>query len=163
MCACVVLVYIVTNFSLATLSEECPYAVGYETTLTPDNLDYYTLCRWACIHINWCHEKHFMFLEELNRTICENGLNFRLLCIYFCKNISQLPGHLIRHSIQCTLLSFWISRIHSATLTTFSGIITPSYVLPSCNSCCLPFPDKNKRKNIVLNQHSVKEQRLSEG
>ena len=96
-----------------------------------------------------------MFLEELNRTICENGLNFRLLCIYFCKNISQLPSHLIKHSIQCTLLSFWISRIHSATLTTFSGILTPSYVLPSCNSCCLPFPDKNKRKNIVLNQHSV--------
>ena len=105
-------------------------------------------------------KKHFMFLEELNRTICENGLNFRLLCIYFCKNISQLPSHLIKHSIQCTLLSFWISRIHSATLTTFSGILTPSYVLPSCNSCCLPFPDKNKRKkhcfDSTLGKHTYK-------
>ena len=112
----------------------------------------------------------FRRTKSHKKWICENGLNFRLLCIYFCKNISQLPGHLIKHSIQCTLLSFWISRIHSATLTTFSGILTPSYVLPSCNSCCLPFPDKNKGKNIVLNQHSVnghtkplsEKQRLSE-
>ena len=106
-------------------------------------------------HISTGVKKHFMFLEELNRTICENGLNFRLHCIYFFKNISQLPGHLIKH-----LLSFWISRIYLTTLTTFSGILNPSYVLPSCNTCCLPFPDKNKRKkqcfDSTLSKHAYK-------
>ena len=104
-------------------------------------------------------KKHFMFLEELNRTICENGLNFRLFCMYFFKNISQLPGHAL-HKTQHTLLSFWICRIYSATLTTFPGILTPSYILPSCNSCCLPFPDKNKRKkhcfDSTLGKHTYK-------
>ena len=51
-------------------------------------------------------KKHFMFLEELNRTICENGLNFRLLCIYFFKSISQLPGHLINTAYFAFFLDF---------------------------------------------------------
>ena len=29
----------------------------------------------------------------------------------------------------------------------FFGFLGPSYILPSCNACCLPYPDKNAWKN----------------
>ena len=83
-----------------------------------------------------------MSLEELNYIICENGLNFRLPCI---SNIfKHFPGAWSLHKPQLTL-PFKITH----------GSLSPSYILPSCKACCLPFPDKNKRKNIVLTQHSV--------
>ena len=49
-------------------------------------------------------KKHFMFLEELNRRILENGINLRLSYIYLFQNISRLPDH--RHKTQRISLSF---------------------------------------------------------
>ena len=73
----------------------------------------------------WNHlrflKKHFMFLEELNRRIRENGINLTLSCIYLFQNISRLPDHC--HKTQRTSLSFRISRIYFVTQTTFSGIL----------------------------------------
>ena len=94
-----------------------------------------------------------MFLEELNRRIRENGISLRLSCIYLFQNISRLLDHC--HKTQRTSLSFRISRIYLVTQTTFQGSLSPSHILPSCNACCLPYPDKNTRKTNVLTQHSV--------
>ena len=104
-------------------------------------------------HISTGVKKHFMFLEELNRTICENGLNFRLFCIYFFKNISQLPGHFIKHSILCFLPGFpafiqWLWPL-------FQGFLLPLTFLPAATLDVYHFLDKNKGKNIVLTEHSV--------
>ena len=79
-------------------------------------------------------KKHFMFLGELNGTICENGLNFRLLCIYFFKNISQLPGHLIKHSILCFLSGF-LAFIQRLWLL-FQGSFLPLTFFPAATLAC---------------------------
>ena len=85
-----------------------------------------------------------MFLEELNRRIRENGINLRLPCIYFFQNISQLPDHC--HKTQRTSLSLRISRIYLGHRPLFQASLSPFHILPSCNACCLPHPDKNTRK-----------------
>ena len=89
-------------------------------------------------------KKHFMFLEELNWTIRENGINLRLSSIYLFQNIFRLPDHC--HKTPRTSLSFRISSIYLVTQTTFQGSLSLSHILPSCNACCLPYPDKNTRK-----------------
>ena len=67
-------------------------------------------------------KKHFMFLEELNRRIRENGINLRLSCIYYLfLNISRLSDHC--HKTQLTSLTFRICRIYLVTQTTLSGIL----------------------------------------
>ena len=66
-------------------------------------------------------KKHFMFLEELNRRIRENGINLTLSCIYLFQHISRLPNNC--HKTQRTSLSFRISLIYLVTQTTFSGIL----------------------------------------
>ena len=66
-------------------------------------------------------KKHFMFLEELNRRIHENGINLTLSCIYLFQNNSGLPDHW--HKTQLTSLSFRISLIYLVTQTIFSGIL----------------------------------------
>ena len=98
-------------------------------------------------------KKHFMFLEELNRTICENGLNFRLFCMYFFKNISQLPGHFIKHSILCFLSGFaaFIQRLWLL----FQGSLLPLTFFPAATLAVYHFLIKINEKNIVLTQHSV--------
>ena len=85
-----------------------------------------------------------MFLEELNWRIRENGINLRLSCIYFFQNISQLPDHC--HKTQRISLSLRISRIYLGLRPLFQGSLSPSHILPSCNACCLPHPDKNTPK-----------------
>ena len=113
-------------------------------------------------------KKHFMFLEELNRTICENGLNFRLLCVYFFKNISQLPGHLIKHNILCLNSGFlafiqWLWPL-------FQGSLPPLMFFPAATLAVYHFLVNINEKNIVLTQHSInvhikplsEKQRLSE-
>ena len=113
-------------------------------------------------------KKHFMFLEELNHTICENGLNFRLLCIYFFKNISQLPGQLTKHSILCFLSGF-LTFIQRLWLL-FQGSLLPLTFFPVATLAVYHFLIKINEKNIVLTQHSVnahtkplsEKQRLSE-
>ena len=42
-------------------------------------------------------------------------------------------------------LSFRISRIYWLR-PLFQGSLSPSHILPSCNACCLPYPDKNTRR-----------------
>ena len=85
-------------------------------------------------------QKHFMFLEELNRRICENGINLRLSCIYLFQNISQLPDHC--HKTQRTLLSF---RDPWVPVTFF-----PAVMLVVCH-----IPVKIREKNNVLTQRLV--------
>ena len=94
-----------------------------------------------------------MFLEELNRRIRENGINLRLSRMYFFplqysihlfQNISRLPAHC--HKTQHTSLSLRISRIYLGLRPLFQGSLSPFHILPSCNACCLPYPDKNTRK-----------------
>ena len=125
--------------------------------LTPDNLDYYALCWWACTHINWCQETFYVFRRTKSHNLWK-WIKFQTslyLLLY-----KHFPAAWSLNKTQHTLLSFWISRIYSATLTTFSGILTASYILPCCNSCCLPFPDKNKRKkpcfDSTLGKHAYK-------
>ena len=90
-------------------------------------------------------KKHFMFLEDLNRSILVNGMNSRLSCIYLFQNISRMPDHC--HKTQRTSLSFRISRIYLVWLRPlFQGSLSPSHTLSSCNARCLPYPDKNTRK-----------------
>ena len=95
-------------------------------------------------------KKHFMFLEELNRTICENGWNFRLLCIYFFKNISQLPCHLIKHNILCFLSGF-LAFIQRPWLL-FQGSFLPLTFFPAATLAVYHFLIKINEKNIVLTQ-----------
>ena len=119
-------------------------------------------------HISTGVKKHFMFLEELNCTICEDGLNFWLLCIYFFKNISQLPGNLIKHSILCFLSGFFafIQRLW----VLFQGSLLSLTFFPAATLAVYHFLIKINEKNIVLTQHSVnthtkplsEKQRLSE-
>ena len=38
----------------------------------------------------------------------------------------------------------------------FQGSLSPSYILPSCNACCLPYPDKNTRNNQCFDSTLLK-------
>ena len=98
-------------------------------------------------------KKHFMFLEELNRTICENGLNFRLLCIYFFKNISQLPGHFIKHSILCFLAGFpaFIQRLWLL----FQGSLLPLTLFPAATLAVYHFLIKINEEDIFLTRSTL--------
>ena len=67
----------------------------------------------------------------------------------------------IRTVLQSSFLATWslpkkqsVLRFLSGFLTfilwlrlLFQGSLSPSYILPSCNACCLPYPDKNTRNN----------------
>ena len=78
-----------------------------------------------------------MFLEELNRRICENGINLRLSCIYLFQNISRMRDHC--HKTQRTLLSF------RDPVTFFPAVMLVVYHIPV----------KIREKNNVLTQRSV--------
>ena len=44
----------------------------------------------------------------------------------------------------------YFSHLFSDSDQFFLGSLSPSHILPSCNACCLPYPDKNTRKKQCL-------------
>ena len=106
-------------------------------------------------------KKHVMFLEELNRRIRENRINLRLSCIYFFQNIFRLPEYC--HKTLSRFLSWFLSSFFPDFFLAFmywlrplfQGSLSPSHILPNRNAFCLPYPDKNTRKNNVLTQYSA--------
>ena len=76
----------------------------------------------------------------------------------------------MRTVLQSSLLATWslskkqsVLRFLSGFLTfilwlrlLFQGSLSPSYILPSCNACCLPYPDKNTRNNQCFDSTLLK-------
>ena len=92
-------------------------------------------------------------LEELNQRIRENGLTFRLPCIYFFDNICQLPA---LHKTECTSFSSWISHIYKFSNSDhfFRHPWVPVTFFSAAMLAVYHFPIKICKKNIVLTQHS---------
>ena len=93
-------------------------------------------------------KKLFMFLEELNRRIRENGLNFRLPWICIFKNISRLPSHF------AFFLDF--SHLFSDSDNFFRDPWVPLTFFRAATFAVNHFPIKIREKNVVLTQHSAK-------
>ena len=93
-------------------------------------------------------KKLYMFLEELNRRIRENGRNFGLPWICIFKNISRLPSHF------AFFLDFW--HLFSDSDNFFRDPWVPLTFFPAATFAVNHFPIKILEQNIVLTQHSAK-------
>ena len=93
-------------------------------------------------------KKLFMFLEELNRRIRENGWNFGLPWICIFKNISPLPSHFT------FFLDF--SHLFSDSDNFFRDPWVPFTFFRAATFAVNNFPIKIREQNIVLTQHSAK-------
>ena len=93
-------------------------------------------------------KKLFVFFEELNRRIRENGWNFGLPWIRIFKNISPLPSHFT------FFLDF--SHLFSDSDNFFRDPWVPLTFFRAATFAVNHFPMKIREQNIVLTQHSAK-------
>ena len=99
-------------------------------------------------------KKHFIFLEELNRRIRENGINLRLSCIYLFQNIFPAAWSLPQNTASFAFFPDF-SHLFSDSDHFFRDPWVPLTFFPAATLVVYHIPIKIREKNNVLTQHSV--------
>ena len=99
-------------------------------------------------------KKHFMFLEELNRRIRENGINLRLSCIYLFQNIFPAAWSLPQNTASFAFFPDF-SHLFSDSDHFFRDPWVPLTFFPAATLVVYHIPIKIREKNNGLTHHSV--------